>query len=155
RPADPNRTSFRARAGFLQNPARAFALQRRLLHRPSAVIVARMPVAARKAAAVRVGGSLMHAHTRAASVLFAAVSLCSAGRCGSTATAKQATAQTWPQRAVKFILPLGAGSGADIGARLIADKLAAKWGQPVVVENRPGGDGFVAINAFVSAHDDH
>lgn len=64
-------------------------------------------------------------------------------------------AQTWPQRAVKFILPLGAGSGADIGARLIAEKLTARWGQPVVVENRPGGDGIVAINAFVSAHDDH
>ena len=64
-------------------------------------------------------------------------------------------AQTWPQRTVKFILPLGAGSGADIGARLIAEKLAARWGQPVVVENRPGGDGIVAINAFVSAHDDH
>jgi tripartite-type tricarboxylate transporter receptor subunit TctC len=64
-------------------------------------------------------------------------------------------AQAWPQRAVKFILPLGAGSGADIGARLIAEKLAARWGQPVVVENRPGGDGIVAINAFVSARDDH
>jgi tripartite-type tricarboxylate transporter receptor subunit TctC len=66
-----------------------------------------------------------------------------------------ATAQTWPQRPVKFILPLGAGSGADIGARLIADKLSKRWGQPVVVENRPGGDGMVAINAFIGAHDDH
>lgn len=64
-------------------------------------------------------------------------------------------AQTWPQRAVKFVLPLGAGSGADIGARLIAEKLAARWGQPVVVENRPGGDGIVAISAFTNAHDDH
>jgi tripartite-type tricarboxylate transporter receptor subunit TctC len=66
-----------------------------------------------------------------------------------------ATAKTWPQRPVKFILPLGAGSGADIGARLIADKLSERWGQPVVVENRPGGDGIVAINAFIGAHDDH
>lgn len=64
-------------------------------------------------------------------------------------------AQTWPQRTVKFILPLGAGSGADLGARLIAEKLAARWGQPVVVENRPGGDAIVAINAFVNARDDH
>jgi tripartite-type tricarboxylate transporter receptor subunit TctC len=63
--------------------------------------------------------------------------------------------QTWPQRPVKFVLPLGAGSGADIGARLIAEKLSARWDQPVVVENRPGGDGIVAINAFVNAHDDH
>jgi tripartite-type tricarboxylate transporter receptor subunit TctC len=64
-------------------------------------------------------------------------------------------AQAWPQRPVKFILPLGAGSGADIGARLIADKLSERWGQPVVIENRPGGDGMVAINAFIGAHDDH
>ena len=72
-----------------------------------------------------------------------------------SAAAQPASPQSWPQRPVKFILPLGPGSGADIGARLIAEKLAAKWGQPVVVENRPGGDGFVAINAFISARDDH
>lgn len=67
----------------------------------------------------------------------------------------QAQTQNWPTRSVKFILTLGPGSGADIGARLIAEKLSAKWGQPVVVENRPGGDGFVAIAAFTGAHDDH
>jgi tripartite-type tricarboxylate transporter receptor subunit TctC len=64
-------------------------------------------------------------------------------------------AQTWPDRPVKFILPLGPGSGADIGARLFADRLTARWGQPVVVENRPGGDGVIAINAVLSAKDDH
>jgi tripartite-type tricarboxylate transporter receptor subunit TctC len=52
-----------------------------------------------------------------------------------------AAAQGWPQRTVKFILPLGLGSGTDIAARLVAEKLSARWGQPVVVENRPGGDG--------------
>jgi tripartite-type tricarboxylate transporter receptor subunit TctC len=67
-----------------------------------------------------------------------------------------ALAQTsWPQRNVRFIVPLGPGSGADIGARLFADRLAARWGKAVVVENRPGGDGIVAITSFVSAHDDH
>jgi tripartite-type tricarboxylate transporter receptor subunit TctC len=60
-------------------------------------------------------------------------------------------AQDWPTRAVKFVLPIGAGSGADIGARVIAEKLSARWGQPVVVENRPGGDGFVALTTFTSA----
>ncbi len=67
-----------------------------------------------------------------------------------------ASAQTsWPQRNVRLIVPLGPGSGADIGARLFADKLAARWGKPVVVENRPGGDAIVAITAFTGAHDDH
>ncbi len=67
----------------------------------------------------------------------------------------QTPVKDWPERNVTFILPLGAGSGVDITARLIADKLAAKWGKPVVIENRPGGDAIVAINAFVSAKDDH
>jgi tripartite-type tricarboxylate transporter receptor subunit TctC len=64
-------------------------------------------------------------------------------------------AQTWPQRSVHFVLPLGAGSGADIGARLLADRLTKRWGQTVVVENRPGADGVVAINAVLIARDDH
>jgi tripartite-type tricarboxylate transporter receptor subunit TctC len=64
-------------------------------------------------------------------------------------------AQAWPQRPVRFIVPLGPGSGADIAARLLADRLPARWGKPVVVENRPGADGLVAIQAFVNAADDH
>jgi tripartite-type tricarboxylate transporter receptor subunit TctC len=64
-------------------------------------------------------------------------------------------AQQWPQRTVKFIVTLGAGSGVDIGTRLIADRLSRRWGHPVVIENRPGGDGLVAISAFVGANDDH
>jgi tripartite-type tricarboxylate transporter receptor subunit TctC len=64
-------------------------------------------------------------------------------------------AQLWPTRPVKFILTLGPGSGSDISARLLADRLNKKWDQPIVIENRPGGDGIVAINAFVSAQDDH
>ena len=69
--------------------------------------------------------------------------------------AQAQTSQSWPRRPVRFIIPLGPGSGVDITARLLADKLAAKWGQPVVVENRPGGDAFVAITAVLGAHDDH
>ena len=64
-------------------------------------------------------------------------------------------AQSWPTRPVRFILTLGPGSGADIGARLLADRLTRKWDQPIVIENRPGGDGILAINTFVSARDDH
>ena len=73
-----------------------------------------------------------------------------------TATfAQTASAQTWPQRPVKFIIPLGPGAGADIGARLLSERLPARWGKPVVIENRPGGDGLVAIQAFLTANDDH
>jgi tripartite-type tricarboxylate transporter receptor subunit TctC len=67
----------------------------------------------------------------------------------------RAAAQTYPTRTVKFIVPFGPASGTDITARLVGDRLAARWGKPVVVENRPGGDGFVAINAFIGANDDH
>ncbi len=63
--------------------------------------------------------------------------------------------QAYPTRTVRFIVPYGAASASDITARLFADRLSARWGKPVVVENRPGGDGLVALNAFVGARDDH
>jgi tripartite-type tricarboxylate transporter receptor subunit TctC len=66
-----------------------------------------------------------------------------------------ASSVSWPTRSVRFVIPLGPGSGADITARLIGDKLSAKWGQPVVIENKPGGDAIVAINAVIGAGDDH
>jgi tripartite-type tricarboxylate transporter receptor subunit TctC len=66
-----------------------------------------------------------------------------------------AVAEGWPRRAVKLILPLGIGSGADIGARLIAEKLSARWRHPVLVENRPGVDGLVAAAVFTGSRDDH
>ena len=68
----------------------------------------------------------------------------------------QAQAQgQWPQRPVRFVIPFGPGAGADIGARLIQERLQKKWGQPVVIENRPGGDSIIAIQAVLSANDDH
>lgn len=62
---------------------------------------------------------------------------------------------SWPERPVRFIVPLGAGSGADIGARLIGERLQQIWGKPVIIENRPGGNGLTAINAFLTANDNH
>jgi tripartite-type tricarboxylate transporter receptor subunit TctC len=67
----------------------------------------------------------------------------------------QTSSQSWPQRSVRFIVPLGPGSGVDITARVIADRLSAKWGKPIVVENKPGGDAILAISAFTQANDDH
>ena len=93
--------------------------------------------------------------TRSRSVAeFLAIALFVLATSAATAFA-QSSAPSWPQRAVKFILPLGPGSGVDISARLLAERLQKHWGQPVVIENRPGGDGTVAIGSFVSANDDH
>lgn len=66
-----------------------------------------------------------------------------------------AHAQSWPQRPVRVLLTLGGGSGTDIGMRLLGERLQKRWPQPVVIENRPGGDGIVAISAFLGAKDDH
>jgi tripartite-type tricarboxylate transporter receptor subunit TctC len=59
-----------------------------------------------------------------------------------------AHAQTFPTKAVRIITPFPVGSGPEGVARLVADKLSKTWGQPVTVENRPGGNGFIAIDAF-------
>jgi len=64
-------------------------------------------------------------------------------------------AESWPQRAVRLIVPTGAGSSVDVGARLFAERLAKRWNQPVVVENRPGAEGVVGVSAFLNMHDDH
>ena len=66
-----------------------------------------------------------------------------------------AAQQTFPARTVHFILPFGPASASDMTARLFADRSSARWGKPVVVDNRPGGDGLVSLDAFVAAHDDH
>ncbi len=58
-----------------------------------------------------------------------------------------AWAQAWPARPVKFILSQPAGSGPDIIARFVADQLAKAWSQPVVVENRPGGQNLIGAQA--------
>jgi tripartite-type tricarboxylate transporter receptor subunit TctC len=69
--------------------------------------------------------------------------------------AAQANAQTWPQRTVRVILPLPPGTATDIAARLFAQRLAERWGQPVIVENRQGGDGIPAVMSFLAARDNH
>ena len=50
----------------------------------------------------------------------------------------------WPARPVRWIVPWGAGGAADLTARAIAQKLAERWGQQVIVDNKPGGGTIVA-----------
>src|SRR5262249_1059658 len=61
----------------------------------------------------------------------------------STASAQDAT---WPNRPVRLIAASGPGGNPDVMARLLADKLAAAFGKPFVVENVPGAGGIVAAN---------
>jgi tripartite-type tricarboxylate transporter receptor subunit TctC len=79
---------------------------------------------------------------RAALVAVAAL----AAAIGTPAQAQDAA--KWPTRTVRLISPYPTGGGPDAISRVLADKLSRKWGQPVVVENRPGGNGFIAIDAF-------
>jgi tripartite-type tricarboxylate transporter receptor subunit TctC len=59
----------------------------------------------------------------------------------------QATAQSWPDRPIKFISSQAAGGGTDIIGRIVADQLSSRVGQPVVYENRPGGGNKIGTEA--------
>jgi tripartite-type tricarboxylate transporter receptor subunit TctC len=61
------------------------------------------------------------------------------------------TAATYPNRAIKILVPFTAGSGADTSSRFYGDLLSKLWGQPVVVENKPGGSGIVAVQSAKTA----
>jgi len=63
-------------------------------------------------------------------------------------------AARWPERPVKIILPLPAGSSADAVARGLAEQLSARWGQPVIIENRPGGGTIVATDRVAKSGGD-
>jgi len=73
--------------------------------------------------------------------------------CGEVAA--QTSAQDWPQRPVRLIVPLSPGTATDVTARLYAEKLSVRWGKPVVVENKPGPDALPAVNALTTANDEH
>lgn len=70
------------------------------------------------------------------------------------AAAAQTAAPTWPTQPVKIVVPAPAGSSLDIVARLLADKLKDKWGQPVLVEPRPGAGGMLGVDVAAKAAPD-
>lgn len=87
-----------------------------------------------------------------------------AGLAGALLLSAQVQAQAWPSKPVKFVMPSPPASSPDRYTRLLAEKLSAKWGVPVVVENRPGatamigteyvakqpGDGYTFLSTFTS-----
>src|SRR3954470_12034447 len=70
------------------------------------------------------------------------------------ASPARAEAPNYPSRPVKIIVSAPPGGGVDIVARVIADRLAKLWGQPFVVENRPGAGGNLGTEAVAGAEPD-
>jgi tripartite-type tricarboxylate transporter receptor subunit TctC len=65
-----------------------------------------------------------------------------------------AHAQDWPQKAVRIIVPFPAGGSADLIPRIAAEKLSQQWGQPVIVENRPGAAGNIGADVVFKSEPD-
>src|SRR5437762_9855671 len=65
-----------------------------------------------------------------------------------------AAAQDWPTKPVKIVVPFGPGSTPDVVARLIADHLQKKLGQPFIIDNKPGASGNIGTDAVAKAAPD-
>ena len=63
-------------------------------------------------------------------------------------------AQDWPTKTVRIIVPFPAGGSADLMPRIVGEKLAQQWGQPVIVDNRPGAAGNIGATAVFQAEPD-
>jgi tripartite-type tricarboxylate transporter receptor subunit TctC len=62
--------------------------------------------------------------------------------------------EEYPTRPVRFIVPYPSGGTNDVLARIVGDKLQAKWGQPIIIENRSGGSGNIGAALVAQADPD-
>ncbi len=72
----------------------------------------------------------------------------------STPPAAPSAASAFPNKPVTIVVPFAPGGGTDLGARLLAQKLGARWGQSVVIDNKGGAGGIVGVDAVVRARPD-
>src|ERR1700710_1578657 len=70
------------------------------------------------------------------------------------ALALPANAADYPDHPIRMVVPFAAGGGTDVLARIVAQNLNSKWGQPVVVENQPGASGAIGTRAVMKAAPD-
>lgn len=78
-----------------------------------------------------------------------------AAACGTLWSAPALAQAAWPTRPVRIVVPTGPGSSLDLIVRAMSDKLAARWGQPVVIENRAGAGGMLGMDIVAKATDGH
>lgn len=85
-----------------------------------------------------------------------ALALLGATAGGPALTASSAWAQgAWPQRPVRMVVPTGPGSSLDLIIRATSERLAARLGQPIVIDNKPGAGGLIGTDAIAKATDGH
>ena len=63
-------------------------------------------------------------------------------------------AQAYPAKPIRIVVPSPAGGPSDVGARVVGEKIAASWGQPVLIENRPGGNNIIGTQVVAKAAPD-
>ena len=76
------------------------------------------------------------------------------GLCAALHAVGPAHAQAYPTKVIKLIVPAGPGGPTDVLARLVADRMSAALGQPVVIDNRGGGGGAIGAKAVAAADPD-
>ena len=72
----------------------------------------------------------------------------------AAALSTAAISQEWPQKTVRIVVPFPAGGSADLMPRIVAEKLSQQWGQPVIIDNRPGAAGNIGATAVFQAEPD-
>lgn len=73
---------------------------------------------------------------------------------GVATVVQPAWAQNYPTRPIRMVVPYAPGGNTDILARAVSQRMNANWGTPIVVDNRPGGNGFIAADIVARANPD-
>jgi tripartite-type tricarboxylate transporter receptor subunit TctC len=97
---------------------------------------------------------MLKRRTALTSVALALASLGGLPTAQAQTTAQTPSAVRWPSAPVRFVVPFPAGSAPDVLIRLVGIKLTEKWGQAVIIDNKPGGSGVIGMNAILNSPSD-